>query len=121
MSRLIADLNERFGLNLTDVDRVWFEQQQKHLASDELVREVAQANDYENFEMYLQPRIADGLIDRHEANEDLFEAFFNQPDFQHIMTKALTMSLYNHFNPPVDGVIRGKTHRLPDGSKVPTI
>jgi hypothetical protein len=31
------------------------------------------------------------------------------------------MSLYNHFNPPKDGVISGKTHRLPDGSKVPTI
>ena len=121
LSRLIADLNERFGLNLTDVDRVWFEQQQQHLANDEVVKEVAQANDYENFEMYLQPRIADGLIERHEANEDLFTAFFNQPDFQHIMTKALTMSLYNHFNPPTDGVVRGKTHRLPDGSKVPTI
>ena len=26
LSRLIADLNERFGLNLTDADRVWFEQ-----------------------------------------------------------------------------------------------
>jgi hypothetical protein len=31
------------------------------------------------------------------------------------------MSLYNHFNPPKDGVIKGKTHRLPDGSKVPKI
>lgn len=121
LSLLIADLNERFGLNLTEVDRVWFEQQQHHLANDDVVREVAQANDYENFEMYLQPRIADGLIERHEANEDLFKAFFNQPDFQHIMTKALTMSLYNHFNPPVDGVVKGKTHRLPDGSKVPAI
>ena len=60
-------------------------------------------------------------IERHEANEDLFKAFFNQPDFQRMMTRALSMSLYNHFNPPKDGVISGKTHRLPDGSKVPTI
>jgi type I restriction enzyme, R subunit len=77
LSRLIADLNDRFGLNLTDVDRVWFEQQQQHLANDEVIREVAQANDYDNFEMYLQPRIADGLIERHEPNEDFFKAFFN--------------------------------------------
>jgi type I restriction enzyme R subunit len=121
LSRLIADLNERFGLNLTDADRIWFEQQQKHYANDPDLMEVARANDYDNFEMHFVPLVADGLIERHEANEDLFKAFFNQPDFQRMMTRALSMSLYNHFNPPKDGIIKGKTHRLPDGSKVPTI
>jgi type I restriction enzyme R subunit len=121
LSRLIADLNERFGLNLTDADRVWFEQQQQHYANDLDLKEVAKANDYDNFEMHFVPLVADGLIERHEANEDLFKAFFNQPDFQRMMTRALSMSLYNHFNPPKDGVIQGKTHRLPDGSKVPTL
>lgn len=121
LSRLIADLNERFGLNLTDADKIWFEQQQQHYANDPDLMEVAKANDYDNFEMHFVPLIADGLIERHEANEDLFKAFFNQPDFQRMMTRALSMSLYNHFNPPKDGVIQGKTHRLPDGSKVPTV
>jgi type I restriction enzyme R subunit len=121
LSRLIADLNDRFGLNLTDADRIWFEQQQKHYANDPDLMEVARANDYDNFEMHFVPLVADGLIERHEANEDLFKAFFNQPDFQRMMTRALSMSLYNHFNPPKDGVISGKTHRLPDGSKVPGI
>jgi type I restriction enzyme R subunit len=121
LSRLIADLNERFGLNLTDADRIWFEQQQQHYANDPILKEVAVANDYDNFELYFEPLVAGGLIERHEANEDLFKAFFNQPDFQRMMTRALSMSLYNHFNPPKDGVIQGKTHRLPDGSKVPTI
>ncbi len=119
LSKLIADLNERFGLNLTDADRIWFEQQQQHYASDPDLMEVARANDYDNFEMHFVPLVADGLIERHEANEDLFKAFFNQPDFQRMMTRALSMSLYNHFNPPKEGVIQGKTHRLPDGSKVP--
>ena len=121
LSKLIADLNERFGLNLTDADRIWFEQQQQHYANDPDLKAVAEANDYDNFELYFEPLVAGGLIERHEANEDLFKAFFNQPDFQRMMTRALSMSLYNHFNPPKDGVIKGKTHRLPDGSKVPTV
>jgi type I restriction enzyme R subunit len=121
LSRLIADLNERFGLNLTDADRIWFEQQQQHYANDPDLKAVAEANDYDNFELYFEPLVASGLIERHEANEDLFQAFFNQPDFQRMMTRALSMSLYNHFNPPKNGVTNGKTHRLPDGSKVPTI
>ena len=121
LSKLIADLNDRFGLNLTDADRIWFEQQQQHYANDPDLKEVARANDYDNFEMHFVPLVADGLIERHEANEDLFKAFFNQPDFQRMMTRALSMSLYNHFNPPVDGLIKGKTNRLPDGSKVPKV
>ena len=121
LSKLIADLNKRFGLNLTDADRIWFEQQQQHYANDPDLKEVARANDYDNFEMHFVPLVADGLIERHEANEDLFKAFFNQPDFQRMMTRALSMSLYNHFNPPADGLIKGKTHRLPDGSRVPRI
>lgn len=121
LSRLIADLNERFGLNLTDADRIWFEQQQQHYANDPDLKAVAEANDYDNFELYFEPLVAGGLIERHEANEDLFKAFFNQPDFQRMMTRALSMSLYNHFNPPKDGVIKGKTHRLPDGSSVPIV
>lgn len=32
LSELIAALNERFGMNLTDADRIWFEQQQEALA-----------------------------------------------------------------------------------------
>ena len=121
LSKLIADLNDRFGLNLTDADRIWFEQQQQHYANDPDLKEVARANDYDNFEMHFVPLVADGLIERHEANEDLFKAFFNQPDFQRMMTRALSMSLYNHFNPPVDGLIKGKTHLLPVGSKVPKV
>jgi len=63
LSRLIADLNERFGLNLTDADRIWFEQQQQHYANDLDLMEVARANDYDNFEMHFVPLVADGLIE----------------------------------------------------------
>ena len=98
LSRLIQALNERFGTNLTDADRVWFEQQQLHHANNPELREVAIANDYDNFAMFFEPKIETDLIERHEANEDLFKAFFNQPDFKKMMTEALSRSLYQFFN-----------------------
>jgi type I restriction enzyme R subunit len=98
LSRLIAALNERFGLNLTEADRIWFEQQQSHHAQNPELREVALANDYDNFAYFFEPKIESELIERHEANEDLFKAFFNQPDFRRMMTEALSKSLYNIFN-----------------------
>lgn len=34
LSQLIDALNERFGMNLDDADRIWFEQQEEHLHAD---------------------------------------------------------------------------------------
>lgn len=98
LSELIAAMNERFGLNLTEADRVWFEQQQQHLVEDAELAEVARGNDFENFEIYLEPKIEGQIIDRHEQNEVLFQAFFNKPEFQQMMVKAMSKSLYEHFN-----------------------
>jgi type I restriction enzyme R subunit len=98
LSELITAMNERFGLNLTESDRIWFEQQQQHLVEDSQLAEVARGNDFENFEIYLEPVIEGHVIDRHEQNEALFQAFFNKPDFQQMMVKAMSKSLYEHFN-----------------------
>jgi len=98
LSELIAAMNERFGLNLTEADRIWFEQQQQHLVDNVELGEVARGNDFENFEIYLEPVIEGQVIDRHEQNEALFQAFFNKPDFQRMMVKAMSISLYEHFN-----------------------
>ena len=98
LSELIAAMNERFGMNLTEADRIWFVQQQQHLAENAELAEVARGNDFENFGIYLEPVIEGQVIDRHEQNEALFQAFFNKPDFQRMMIKAMSVSLYEHFN-----------------------
>ena len=35
LSQLIATLNDQFGMNLTDADKVWFEQQKQAVKDDE--------------------------------------------------------------------------------------
>ena len=37
--------------------RIWFEQQQIHHVQNEEFREVAFANDYDNFKMFFEPKI----------------------------------------------------------------
>lgn len=119
LSELIRALNERFGINLTEADRIWFEQQQIHHAQNEELREVALANDYDNFAMFFEPKIEGDLIERHEANEDLFKAFFNQPDFKRMMTEALSRSLYDFFTS--DNQKGKKLFRLEDGTIIPSV
>jgi type I restriction enzyme, R subunit len=98
LSELIGVINDKFGVNLTDADRVWFEQQEVHLAGNVEIREVALENDYDNFEMFLRPRIADQVIERNDANLTLFNAFFDKPEFAELMIQAMAKSLYTKFN-----------------------
>ena len=94
LSALIAALNERFGMDLTEADRIWFEQQEAHLVEDENVQAAARNNDLDQFRVFVEPVIEDKIIDRHEANDVLFQAFFDKPDFRELLLKMLVENSY---------------------------
>ena len=82
LSQLIESLNERFGMNLDDADRVWFEQQKQAVKDSEEVRVVALHNDRDQFNIVLERYAENAIIDRHQANGVLFNAFFEKPGFR---------------------------------------
>ena len=94
LSALIETLNERFGMDLDEADRVWFEQQKTHMQNDTNVRTVALHNDFEQFKVWLAPKIQGAIIDRQDANLELFQTYFNKPNFAELMTQWLTETLY---------------------------
>jgi type I restriction enzyme R subunit len=93
-SDLITALNECFGMNLGDADRIWFEQQEEHLQADADVRTVALGNDLEQFRVFLAPVVEEKIIDRHQANGELFDAFFGNDQFRDLMQDWLTKQLW---------------------------
>jgi type I restriction enzyme R subunit len=94
LSELIEALNQRFGLDLSEADRIWFEQQQAELGSDDDVRAVALHNDADQFAVYLKPRIEQAIVDRHQANGELFEAYFGSDERRELVDDFLIRSLY---------------------------
>ncbi len=95
LSLLIQTLNERFGMNLTDADRIWFEQQKEHFAQSTEARVVALGNDLQQFGVWLKPQVDEGVVDRHESNATLFSAYFDKPEFREKMVGWLTEVLYD--------------------------
>jgi type I restriction enzyme R subunit len=89
LSVLIDTLNERFGMNLTDADRVWFEQQKAAVLEDENLRVVALNNDRTQFNVVLERHAEDAIIDRHQANGMLFNAFFEKAGFREKLIEFL--------------------------------
>ena len=95
LSALIDAINERFGLNLGDADLIWFEQQQQALAEDDDVKNAAVGNDITQFATYLRPRMDAVIADRHGANDELFRAYFDKPEFRELMVDAIIEALYS--------------------------
>jgi type I restriction enzyme R subunit len=92
LSQLIADLNQRYGMNLGEADMVWFRQQKQAIKDDDRMRVVALNNDRENFTVELEKYAEDRIVDRHEANGQLFAAFFEKPGFRDMLIRYLAGS-----------------------------
>jgi type I restriction enzyme R subunit len=64
LEQIIAAINERYGLGLTDSDRIWWEQQIVASTEDPEVEVAALVNSEANFAEVFNPKFDDIVIDR---------------------------------------------------------
>ena len=89
LSALISAMNDKYGADLGEADKVWVDQQWVVVKEDDEMREVALNNDRSQFEMVLEQKVKDLLVDRHDKNGVLFDLFFANPDFQASLVRYL--------------------------------
>jgi type I restriction enzyme R subunit len=89
LSVIIGKINETFGMNLTDADRIWFEQQKQTVMDSTDARVVALNNDFDQFRIMLEKLAEEMIVDRHEANGALFDAYFEKPGFRDALLEYL--------------------------------
>ncbi len=71
LSTIIDQLNERYGLNLTDADRLHLDAVAENMVADVTLQQQAAANTRENFGIGFEKRYTDALIQRLSSNQDL--------------------------------------------------
>jgi len=86
LSSIIEALNERFGTEFTEADRLHFEQSVAAAMENSVIREQALANDEANFAYGFDPQYESVLLDRHEMNSDLVQRFLRDPTFKTVLT-----------------------------------
>ncbi len=96
LSALISAMNDKYGADLGEADKVWVDQQWVVVKEDDEMRQVALNNDRSQFEMVLEQKVKDLLIDRHDKNGVLFDLFFSNPDFQGSLVRYLA-GTYDEF------------------------
>lgn len=94
LSEIIEILNDRFGTNFTEADRLLFEQVKEDAKADGDVRQKAKANTFDNFSLAMRPKISDLMVERMEQNQSIVTKYLDQKDFQEVVFRALVKALY---------------------------
>ena len=101
LSRLIDIVNERFGTDFNQADQLFFDQIIEAAISDEGLKQAAEVNPGDKFELVFKNILETLFVERMDQNEEIFGKFMNDKAFQKIVTGWLSSEVYKR--------LRGKT------------
>lgn len=93
-SRLIDLINERFGERLTEADQLFFHQITEAAAQADLIRQAAENNPIDKFQLVFGEILESFFIERMDLNEDLFARYMNDPEFKALVSAWLGQQVY---------------------------
>src|SRR5699024_46493 len=73
LSEIITVLNDRFGTEFEEADKLFFDQIEEELSSDANLKAQAKANKLDTFKYAFDDRFMDKLISRMDQNQEVFE------------------------------------------------
>ena len=91
---IIERLNDRFGTDFTDEDRLFFEQVKERAVRDEDVCRLALANPFDKFVLGVHTRIGQLMLQRMSENDALVTRYLDDAEFQQIASKELAREIF---------------------------
>jgi type I restriction enzyme R subunit len=94
LSEIIEVLNDRFGTNFTEEDRLFFEQiKEKATKSPEVVR-LRRANPFDKFQLGLRQMLEDLMIQRMGENDRIVSRYMDDKAFEDAAFAVLSRVIY---------------------------
>jgi len=98
LSEIIEVLNERFGTEFEDADRLFFDQIESELIQDKTLQTQARANKIDTFKYAFEDMFINKLIDRMDQNQDIFDKIVENKAFGSIVKELMLKNVYNKIN-----------------------
>ena len=95
LSEIIERLNERFGTDFTDSERLFLEQVQQDAMGREDIRNIAEANNFDKFSLNVQALLKELMIDRMSENDALVTRYVNEDDFREVVAEGLLRGIFD--------------------------
>src|SRR5437016_12761751 len=82
LSSIVEVLNERFGTDLTDVDKLLLDQFEESWVADGELADQARNNSIDNFRLVFDRKFLQTIITRVDANDEIFKRILDDEDFR---------------------------------------
>lgn len=97
LSNIIIVLNDKFGTEFNEADKLFFDQLEEELFLDEKLKEWALANPSDAFKFPFNEVFVNKLIDRMDSNQEIFEKIMGDSEFKTDVSDWLREKLYERF------------------------
>lgn len=95
LSEIIKVLNERFGTDFSEEDRLFFEQIKEKATKDERIIQTAKANPLDKFELGIKAIIESLMMQRMSENDSIVTRYMDDSSFQKTIFPILAKEIYN--------------------------
>lgn len=94
LSEIINVLNDKFGTDFTNADKLFFDQIEQELVNDIILQSQAKSNSIDNFKYGFEDKFGTTLIERMENNQDIFNRIFEDKEFGDLVKKWMLKKVY---------------------------
>ena len=106
MSEIINLLNDRFGTDFTEADKLFFDQIEEEMVMDEKLGVQAKTNTIDNFKYGFEDVFIAKLVDRMEQNQDIFNKIMDDKAFASVVKDYLLKKGLRTFKQKQRGQVR---------------
>ena len=98
LSEIVDVLNERFGTEFEEADKLFFDQIETELMQDETLQTQARVNKIDTFKYAFEELFLNKLIDRMDQNQDIFEKILEDKAFGTMVREWMMKKVYGRLN-----------------------
>jgi len=100
LSEIIDLLNERFGTDFEQADKLFFDQIEAELVADATLKTQAQANKIDTFKYAFEDQFLGKLIERMDQNQEIFEKIVEDKAFGGLVREWMMKKVYARLQEP---------------------
>ncbi|MEM9834282.1 MAG: DEAD/DEAH box helicase family protein [Bacteroidota bacterium] len=98
LSEIISVLNDRFGTEFDEADKLFFDQIEEELMTDEKLKSQAKVNKIDTFKFVFEDSFIEKLISRMDQNQDIFERVLEDKVFGDLVKEWMMRKVYKKMN-----------------------
>lgn len=98
LSEIINVLNDRFGTEFEEADKLFFDQIETELMEDETLKMQAIVNKIDTFKYAFDDKFIEKLIGRMDQNQDIFEKILEDKAFGSLVKELMMKKVYKRLN-----------------------